>query len=277
MAYLTGSTVEKICKQAVRFMVTEMGAERALVVMRDEDVEQPQPVAHYGLDSTDIWDGTQISTTVLRKVFQMGEPVLVLDALGDGELNSRKSVLGGELRSILAVPVLGWGDQVEGLLYADHRARAAVFGPEDRDRLQKLACEFQVRYRSFQEPSPAYQARRLRWAVLIVWAVVLGVLGGLVNSGEMPAPVAAGAAVVLWLPGMIKRRLFPLPSEMELYADGALEEPTPPRVLKEAEVDAVPPEPAEADSDEPAEPGAFRAVPTPEPDGELGGGDDYFW
>lgn len=285
MGYLTGQTVEKICKQAVRFMVNEMGAERAMVVMCEDGVQEPPAMAHYGLDSSKIWDGKQVSSTVLRKVLDQGETVLVLDALGDAELASHKSVMGGELRSILSVPLRGWNGEIEGLLYADHRAKVAVFDQNDRARLQELADEFGARFRAFTEPSPTAEARAVRLANLLGWAVVLGVLGGLVRSGELRLELAAGVVLVLLLFTMLKRILFPLPSVVDIYADGSLDAPRRPRheAPEPDALDEVLPQEAATEgylgeATEPEEPRRAPA-PTPEEGGLLGDspGEDFWY
>ncbi len=141
-----GKTLDKIVKEAVRFMVNELEAERAMVLMPESGQELPVAKAVYGFESSDIWDGEVISTGVLKKALKKGQPVMLMDAQQDFEFKSRGSVLASGARSVLCVPIKDEEDEVVGLLYADDRMEKARFDYGTRDRLVRFGEDFNQAY-----------------------------------------------------------------------------------------------------------------------------------
>ena len=78
----------------------------------------------------------RLSQTILQKVAQSGEAVLVADAATDLGPDLSRSAL--SLRSVLCVPIRE-GGTVLGVLYLQNSLDAGVFGPEDRRLVQLLA------------------------------------------------------------------------------------------------------------------------------------------
>jgi sigma-B regulation protein RsbU (phosphoserine phosphatase) len=72
----------------------------------------------------------EISRTVVDEVAQSGEPVLTSDAVHDPRFTGRQSVMNLGLRSILCAP-LQLKDKVIGVVYADNRIQAGLFGEDD--------------------------------------------------------------------------------------------------------------------------------------------------
>jgi Nif-specific regulatory protein len=81
-----------------------------------------------GRARTDGPDPVRASRAVLRRV--LGDRAAVLTANAQEELSSSESILGGQILSMIAVPL--WrGDDIIGLIQADNRASAGMFEEPD--------------------------------------------------------------------------------------------------------------------------------------------------
>ena len=93
----------------------------------DSDELEGRVVASRNVDRKSVRDAAlKISRSVARAVREGGEPVIVTDALGDERFTGNESIVGMQLRSILAVPVTGRGGP-GGTIYLDHRFERDVF------------------------------------------------------------------------------------------------------------------------------------------------------
>ena len=113
-------------------------AERGFVMLRDEDGSLGFRVAR-GMDHSLIDDPEfQISRGVVEQVAREGQPMLTSDAQRDERWNTRMSVIGLGLRSILCVPLKS-KDRISGVIYVDNRLQAGIFSPGDLDLLEAIA------------------------------------------------------------------------------------------------------------------------------------------
>lgn len=208
MGLVKGKTLDKIVKEAVRFMVNELGAERAMVLVGEPGDPAPPVLGHYGLPSSDVWSGELVSTTLLKRVLAQGKPVMLMDAQQDFQYKGRSSIQASGCRSVLVVPVADPEGRVTGLLYADHKLEAAAFDYTTRDRLVQFGVDFNEAYGSLESkslPRATPQAAPLAFqppspqAVLAVVAIVGFVLVTLVVSppGTGPAATPTPGAPVL--------------------------------------------------------------------------------
>jgi signal transduction histidine kinase len=72
----------------------------------------------------------QISTSVLNQVIQMGQPVILRDAMSDPNFAHARSVMALKLRSIMSVPLVSHGETI-GALYVENRTVQGRFQEED--------------------------------------------------------------------------------------------------------------------------------------------------
>lgn len=114
------------------------GAERACVVLIDPNsaqqmrVEKGSSSQHLGVEVEDL------SQTVIQRVIDSGDPLLLHDVFDDAELMGRPSITSLSLRSILCVPMLR-GDTLFGVLYADSASAAGSFDSVDQEVLSLFA------------------------------------------------------------------------------------------------------------------------------------------
>jgi transcriptional regulator with GAF, ATPase, and Fis domain len=114
------------------------GAERGFIVFREE--EDFSIAAARSFDREDLRKAHEkFSTTVLKKVFETGEPLLSMEAAGDARLKGSESVMKMKLRSILCVPIFKAGAPL-GALYLDNRFTEGAF-QEHQVRLVSLFAD----------------------------------------------------------------------------------------------------------------------------------------
>jgi adenylate cyclase len=114
------------------------GAERSFLMLMDETGQLEFKVARNLDRETIAGSSFDISRTIAYTVAREGQPVVTTNAQADPRFSSQESVIGYNLRSILCVP-LRFREQVTGVIYADNRIRAGLFGDSDRDLLAALA------------------------------------------------------------------------------------------------------------------------------------------
>jgi phosphoserine phosphatase RsbU/P len=87
--------------------------------------------AHHGEDF-------RISSTVLGRVLNERTSLLILDAASDKAFSSRESIVGAQVRSILAVP-LQTDERAIGIIYVDSSRQVRLFSPDDLNLLTVMA------------------------------------------------------------------------------------------------------------------------------------------
>ncbi len=113
-------------------------AERALLVVATSE-DHLAIRAALGADGAPVPTRIEdISQSIARWVIDSGEPVAILDALGDESWKQQKSVPALALRAVIGVPVRA-GGLTAGALYLDTRDPVVQFGPEDLVVLARCA------------------------------------------------------------------------------------------------------------------------------------------
>ncbi|MBB4691938.1 diguanylate cyclase [Paractinoplanes abujensis] len=119
-------------RQMARVTLDEMlrilGAERALFFLLDEAGE-PVPYAGRGASGADLTETTAYGTTLVRRVADEGEALVLTGTEQGAALGSQSAVVHG-LRSILVVPVRFKGRTL-GVLYLDSRMARGIFTADD--------------------------------------------------------------------------------------------------------------------------------------------------
>lgn len=124
-------------------IVKATGAERGFLMLKQDDGEISFRAAR-GMDQQTIEDPEfEISRTVVDEVAESGEAVLTSDAVHDPRFTGRQSVMNLNLRSILCAP-LQLKDKVIGVVYADNRIKAGLFGDEDLELFSAIASSAAV-------------------------------------------------------------------------------------------------------------------------------------
>ena len=112
-------------------------ADRVFLLLVDQGTAAIVPHVVRGRDGKPVKDAT-ISRTIVRRTIEERLAILAADAQLDPALAQAKSVLSGNIRSFMSVPL--WNQtEVIGVLYVDS-PRSAPFSPADLDVLQALAA-----------------------------------------------------------------------------------------------------------------------------------------
>ncbi|QDG54592.1 GAF domain-containing protein [Persicimonas caeni] len=82
----------------------------------------------------------QVSDSIIRKVIESKEPLIVSDALSNSEFNSSQSVINLNLSSVMCVPLLDRG-QLLGVLYVGNENIANLFEQRHLDLLTVFASQ----------------------------------------------------------------------------------------------------------------------------------------
>jgi sigma-B regulation protein RsbU (phosphoserine phosphatase) len=122
--------LEDVLNTVMDEIIKATGAERGFLMLKEEDDEFSFGAAR-GIEKQTIEDPEfEISRTVVDEVAESGKAVLTSDAVQDPRFTGRQSVMNLNLRSILCAP-LQLKDKVIGVVYADNRIKAGLFGDED--------------------------------------------------------------------------------------------------------------------------------------------------
>jgi adenylate cyclase len=127
-----------VLNQVMDHIIELTGAERSFLMLINEAGELEFKVARNLDRETIAGSAFDISRTIAYTVAREGQPVVTTNAQADPRFSSQESVIGYNLRSILCVP-LRFREQVTGVIYADNRIRAGLFGDSDRDLLATFA------------------------------------------------------------------------------------------------------------------------------------------
>ena len=124
---------DQLARVALDEIVRIFGAERAFLFRADGATDQLTP--HLGRDSEqrDLRELVGYGSSLVERVHQSGEPVVVTGSDQGAVLGSQSAVVYG-LRSIMIAPLLLKGRSM-GVVYLDSRAAKGIFTPDDVDLL----------------------------------------------------------------------------------------------------------------------------------------------
>ena len=127
---------QELARVALDEMLRILGAERALFFLLD-DAGEPVQFAGRGADGTDLEETTAYGATLVRRVAESGEALVLTGTEQGAALGSRSVVVHG-LRSILVAPVQFKGTTM-GVVYLDSRLARGIFTGDDVDVLTAVA------------------------------------------------------------------------------------------------------------------------------------------
>lgn len=142
--------VVKLVKTAIRIMVSELGAKRALVMVDKAAVKFPAASAVYGFQEN-IWTDDSVPAGLLRVTLDELRPAFQLH----GELVDQ-----GFAGSLICVPISRSRDSFRGVLYCDHPQPEGL-SQQAAGRMRSLGQEFGNCYRSLTAPAPVRVEKEL--------------------------------------------------------------------------------------------------------------------
>ena len=119
-------------------MIQITGAERGFLMLFDEASNKLEIRAARNINRESIVNSSEVSSTVIKSVFDTAEAVVTTNAQEDERFQSQQSIVDLCLRSIMCVPLKLKGATI-GVVYADNRITSGVFGDTDRDLFSSFA------------------------------------------------------------------------------------------------------------------------------------------
>jgi adenylate cyclase len=151
---------DEVLKQVMDKVIELSGAERGFIMLRNRDTGELEFKIARGLDREQLDSGQfTVSRTIINQVATTGEPTLADNAASDPRFVGQQSVVGFNLRSIMAVP-LKVKDDIIGVVYCDNRIFSGVFKAQDMQVLADFANQASVAL----ENARLFEAARVRLA-----------------------------------------------------------------------------------------------------------------
>ncbi len=154
-------------------------AERAFILLRDNERDPPAPVAARRRDGA-IEDPRQVrlSHTIVDEVLHKKRAILSVDTLADRHFAEHESIVAQAILSVMCVPLI-LGDDVLGMIQVDTSSDPYAFKEADLEILSGVCAETAVALKNFQ-----------------LYSDIKGLLDGFVSASvqaiEERDPVTAG-------------------------------------------------------------------------------------
>ncbi|HLY27354.1 MAG TPA: adenylate/guanylate cyclase domain-containing protein [Aggregatilineales bacterium] len=131
--------LQDVLNAVIDTVIRLTGAERGYLVLRDEHSEEMQFAVARNFEQRSLAeDEIIISRSIVGQVARTGMPMFTTNAAQDTRVNTNESIISYALRSILCVPLILKGT-VTGVIYADNRIRAGLFGAKELALLYAFA------------------------------------------------------------------------------------------------------------------------------------------
>lgn len=171
----TDSILQEVMDTAV--MLT--GAERGYIMLRDPATGKMEFRVARGIDNKQLSrDEFIISNTIINEVASTAQPVLTHNARNDNKYIGQESIVGYQLRSILAVPLNVSGSTI-GVVYVDNRIMDGVFTEREMSLLEAFANQAAVALRNAQ----LFETARQQLAQITTLRDLLSNMFASINSG----------------------------------------------------------------------------------------------
>jgi GAF domain-containing protein len=126
-ALITSSLeIDHVLGSVMDTIVELTGAERAYLMLQQEDAEPTIRAARNWDKETIVEQDVQFSHSVVQAAVEQGQPIITDNAQTDTRFGGMASIVAQQVRSILCIPLKIHG-QLVGVLYADNRFHKGVF------------------------------------------------------------------------------------------------------------------------------------------------------
>ncbi|MCB9457696.1 MAG: GAF domain-containing protein [Anaerolineaceae bacterium] len=134
----------EVLNQVMDTVIRLTGAERGYIGLKNRLTGEMEYPVQRGMDREQLSkDEFSVSTTIVNQVANTGEAVLTDNASQDSRWQGHQSIVGFQLRSIMAVP-LEVRSQIIGVVYCDNRIMSGVFKQQELDLLTAFAQQAAV-------------------------------------------------------------------------------------------------------------------------------------
>ncbi len=202
---LINSSLEpaEVLNQVMDTVINITGAERGYIALRNTQTGEMDYPVRRGIDQEQMEKGELVvSKTIVNEVASTGEAVLTENASKDDRYIGHQSIVGFQLRSILAVP-LKVRNEVIGVVYCDNRIMAGLFKQHDLNLLKAFSNQAAVAI----ENARLFESLRAQIADVseardlmsnIFESIISGVVT--INQDNLIADLNAAAGQIIGLP-----------------------------------------------------------------------------
>lgn len=121
-------SLESICQYLMDDAISAASAEVGYLILFDDQGKARVSLARNG-DRTDISkEKYHYSETIIKRSVEMKAPVILDDATTHPDFGQAKSVIAGQLKSVLVLPLF-FEDTAIGVIYLENRNQSAYFSP----------------------------------------------------------------------------------------------------------------------------------------------------
>ncbi len=136
-------SLEAACRYLMDDAIAAAKAETGYLFLFDKNGEFHISYARSG-EREDLPKDEQVySLSILKRALEMKAPLIVGDAMAHPEFRAAKSVIAGQLRSVLALPLYFEGKAI-GLIYMENKIQSQFFSPELLDILTLFSTQAAV-------------------------------------------------------------------------------------------------------------------------------------
>ncbi len=111
------------------------GAERAMVLHIPENKAEYTPLESYG---TLDFVNDPLPRSIVERVLEIGEPIIIENAVDDPDWGVYTSILNMNIRSLLAFPIME-GSHVKGIIYMENRSLNGIFTRKHLELVKRLS------------------------------------------------------------------------------------------------------------------------------------------
>lgn len=170
---------DSILREVMDTAIMLTGAERGYIMLRDPATGKMEFRVARGIDNKQLSrDEFIISNTIINEVASTAQPVLTHNARSDDKYIGQESIVGYQLRSILAVPLNVSGSTL-GVVYVDNRIMDGVFTEREMNLLEAFANQAAVALRNAQ----LFETARQQLAQITALRDLLSSMFASINSG----------------------------------------------------------------------------------------------
>jgi transcriptional regulator with GAF, ATPase, and Fis domain len=147
LARIQTPSLKLFCEQLLDSLIEATGAERGFVLFYLPESSEADCIAARNFQTRNLsLEEYSFSRSLLKEIFERGEPLLLDDASSDSRFSTHASIRRLDLKSVLAAP-LKQSARTVGALYLENNHLARAFDQEDELLIESLA-RFAVFYLS---------------------------------------------------------------------------------------------------------------------------------
>ncbi|MCD4656022.1 MAG: FHA domain-containing protein [Planctomycetes bacterium] len=135
-------SAEKSVRKMLSKILAELGktidAESGYIFVKDKKENKLVPHSSWLSTDKDLKKSVIISTSIVKRVLEMGKPIMTTDASSDARFSTNKSVVIKKIRSVVAAPLTS-RNEIHGTMYFSKNDSRETFSTEDLELVAAVA------------------------------------------------------------------------------------------------------------------------------------------